>query len=254
MPRLRWIPLVLCLLLPAFSGRAVPVLHTVQPGGSGTATAQATTSLTPLTTLLLPSISGTITIESTTQAITDFDLLFSGTGLSVLAAGYGGYDRMQIDSFRLSAGPGFASTITSNVGGSTQMAVTPVAAALVYSFQDSTGTFSAANSVPLNFAAPSMTAVVTEYGATNVVVTGVPVALLSPAQFTLAAPETDNLLIVGQFSLSAAAVPEPSTGILLGLGLAAGVLQTRHRFRQAKGFVRAQPNPPRNPRPFLLSE
>lgn len=231
MPRIGWIPLALFLLLPAVSGRAVPVLHTVQPGGSGTATAQATTSLTPLTTFLLPSISGTVTIESTTLAITDFNLLFGATNLSVLSAGYGGYDRMRIDSLSLSAGPGFSSTITSNAGGSAQMIVTSLAAALVYSFQDSTGTFTPANSSSLNFTAPSMTAIVTEDGATSIVVTGVPVALFNPALLTLAAPESDNLLIVGQFTFSASSVPEPSTGALLSLGIAAALFQARRRSR-----------------------
>jgi len=229
MPRIGWIPLALCLLLPAVSARAVPVFHTVQPGGSGTATAQATTSLVPLANFVLPSTSGTLTIESTTRAITDLDLLFGATSLTVLGSAYGSYDRMRIDSLALSPGPGFSSTITHNTGGSSQMTVTSLAAELIYSFEDSSGSFAPANSVSLNFTAPSMTAAVTEDGATSIVVTGVPVALLNPAQFSLAAPETDNLLIVGQFTFSASSVPEPSTGALLSLGIAAALFQARRR-------------------------
>jgi len=205
---------------------AVPILYHVDPGGSGIATAQVASSPTPLGTFVLNNITGTVTIESTTLAITDFEFSFGSTGLTPLSPGYGGYDRVQIDSLMLSPGTGFGSTITSTVGPTSTMTTGPVDVSSLYSSQDSTGTNPPANNIPLSFTAPSMSAAVTSDGATSVSFTGVPIAVIDPTGLTLPSPETDNLVVVAQFSFGAS-VPEPSTGLLFGIGLAALALGRR---------------------------
>ena len=206
-------------LAGALPATAIPIVHAVQPGGSGTATAQNAGTTAILGTFVLPSITGTVTIESADQTITDFDLSFGSTALTAITPSYGGYNRVQINSLTLSPGSGYTATINTVTGPSTQMTVGPVAAASVYSASDSTSVNPPANNVPLNFQAGSMTAIVTSGGATNIVLTGIPVAVIDPTSLTLPSPETDNLIVLGQFTFSAVAVPEPSTGALMFLSL-----------------------------------
>jgi len=203
----------------ALPAGAIPIVHTVQPGGSGSATAQNAGTGATLGSFILPTISGTVTIDSSNQLITDFDLSFGSTSLNAITPSYGGYDRVQVDSLTLSPGPGYTASLIAVTGASTQMTVGPVAAASVYSASDSTAVNAPANNVPLNFEAGSMTAVVTSGSATDIVLTGIPVAVIDPTVLTLPSPETNNLIVVGQFSFSAVALPEPSTGVLMFLGL-----------------------------------
>ena len=214
-----WALVALCVLLPGAPARAIPVLYTLQPGGSGVATAQVATSITPLGQFVLPSVAGTVTIDSTNQAVTDFDLSFGSTSFTDLTPGYGGYDRVQINSLVLTPGPSFSSTITSTGNGTAQMTLGPVAVASVFSAQDSTETFLDRTEVPLAFTATSMTAFVTTGGPTTIVLTGIPVARIDHTTLPLPVTESADLIALGQFSLSALAVPEPSPGMLLGLGI-----------------------------------
>ena len=204
-----WALVALCVLLPGAPARAIPVLYTLQPGGSGVATAQVATSITPLGQFVLPSVAGTVTIDSTNQAVTDFDLSFGSTSFTDLTPGYGGYDRVQINSLVLTPGPSFSSTITSTGNGTAQMTLGPVAVASVFSAQDSTETFLDLTEVPF----------VTTGGPTTIVLTGIPVARIDHTTLPLPVTESADLIALGQFSLSALAVPEPSPGMLLGLGI-----------------------------------
>ena len=77
-----------------------------------------------------------------------------------------------------------------------------------------------------------MTAVVTSGGATSISLTGIPVALIDPGTLPLPSPESETLIVLGQFTFSATSVPEPSTGVLMVIGLT-GILRlgSRHRTR-----------------------
>ena len=217
--------------LQASAALAVPILYTVSPGSSGTATATVTSQPTPLGTFPLGEVTGTVTIDSNTNAITGFSFSFGSTGLTAIHPGYGGFDQVAFDSLTLTPGAGFGTTITSSVGSTSTMTTGPVDVSSLYSAQDSTSTNPPASNIPISFTAASMSAAVTSSGATNVSFTGVPLAVIDPAGLTLPSPETDNLVVVGQFSFGAVAVPEPGAGILLGLGFAA--LGLRRGRRQA---------------------
>lgn len=217
------------LLAGSVPAHAAPIVWVIQPGGTATATAQV--GITMVGVFNFSSIGGTVTLDSTTQALLDLDVTLGSTGLTALVTPYGGYDRVEVSSVSLGQGTGFSSSVPVNIGGTHQMHSGPVSVAAVFSAQDSTGTYSPVTGVPLNFEAITMTVLVTPNGPTFIQFTGLPVAVIDPTLLTLPVAEAHSLIAFGNFSFLGLPVPEPSGLGLLGLGIAVVAAGSWRRVR-----------------------
>ncbi|MFP6638922.1 MAG: PEP-CTERM sorting domain-containing protein, partial [Myxococcota bacterium] len=161
----------------------------------------------------------------------DFEITLPTSGPYTLLQNYGSHDTVTVESVIISPAPGY-STLASLPIGAAQYSVTSGSLDVVayYSAIDSTG----ANSPVLNVLAP-ISGTNTLVGTVQLVTGGLEIHVNNALMGTLpgaAFGETANLEITGDITWIgsvAAAIPEPSTGVLLALGL--GLLAGRRTRR-----------------------
>lgn len=161
----------------------------------------------------------------------DLEIVLPTSGPYTLLQNYGSHDTVTVESVVISPAPGY-STLASIPIGASQYSVTSGSVDVVayYSALDSTGV----NAPVSNVLAP-ISGTNTLVGTIELVTGGLEIHINNALMGTLpGAPfgETADLEITGDitwFGSVAAAIPEPSTGVLLALGL--GMLAARRSRR-----------------------
>lgn len=168
-----------------------------------------------------------IDFESAPVGVTDFEISIAPTGSLMLSSSYGGYDTIVIESSILTPGVGYTSSGSFLGGGQYSVLMGPVDVDAVYSASDSGMVTPPVANVPLSFTNPSLTATVNADLVTfemNGVTLGIiPGALVG---------ETSDLIVKGDITF-VGIVPEPGTGLLMGLGLSGIGLLRRRASRES---------------------
>jgi len=222
----------LTLAFGASEARAVPIQYTAEPGSSVTVQVQKGLGVTATVLLPVPEeialqATSTITVDDGTDELLGFSLLFVPGTVLELSEHYGGYDEITLNSVEVFSGPGFTILSTTPSGSGYSFTASGVAVEGEYVATDSGGLQSPSPPTAL----PEFSSYLTgAYEPTTLALSfdGVQIALIDGAPFG----ESLSLLVQGNFSVtggSPVVIPEPSTGVLLGLGLL--VLGSRRRAR-----------------------
>lgn len=209
---------LLIVIVAASSGRAAPITLAVQQPASVEIivnegfTVQLATATTGLET------TSNVIIDDVTNLLLALDLNLTGGTVLNLASPFGGYDTVVLDAVSVSTGS--LSVITpQSLAPSYAFVATNIEVTATYSASDSNGIVAAVVGSPISFtttfngAYDAETSAVELFGVTIGVVPGAPFG------------ELEDLFVLGNFST--VPIPEPSTALLVGLGLAA--LSTRRR-------------------------
>jgi hypothetical protein len=157
--------------------------------------------------------------------VPNFQISLTPTGPIPMTGTYGGYDMFTINSAVLVPDAGHSSTGVPAGGSEYSVSMGPLVVNAVYSATDSTNTNPPANNVPLSFSNPSLNATVD----TNLItfeLFGVTLGYIPGALVG----ETADLIVKGDITF-VGAVPEPTTGSLLGFGLLGLAVQRNHHRR-----------------------
>ena len=211
--------LILCAALAPAAARAAPITYSVTGGSVVLTVFVGGTSIGSSSS---PSVSGTVTLDMAGQSLDALTIsLAPNIGLG-LTTPYGGYDAIAIESASLSDAGGYSSTVIGSAGGGFTVAGGGARCQRLLGGADSSGTNPPVTGIPIAYAVPSISAVVT--GSPSVEINGVTLNALSGAAFGEAIDLTvlANILVTDLVEIS-----EPSTALLVLLGL--GLLGLRPR-------------------------
>jgi len=204
---------------------ATPVVHTITGGNVFIQVKHNGITLGSTTTAL---IGDSITIDADLQELQAARLEIAPT-LIILSSAVWGYDEINVESAILEGDPGF-STIASIGDVSLFTAVAgPLTVTGSWSATDSSGTNPPAPSTPISFPVLSMTAIVNASPLFQI--DSVTINSVDGTDFGFPG---EHLSIVADYfvtSTVSSPIPEPGTGLLLGLGLA---LLSSRRTRSAR--------------------
>jgi len=181
-------------------------------------------------------VSGSLTIDHAAQSLDGLDLQLSPNILIVLSQSYGGFDLVNIENATIASGTPFSSTLLSSTPQSFSVLGTPLVVNASYGAADfNPGEVSVAGvpiasaaNVPINFSIPSITATI---GTSSIAFTSFTLNSLNGVNFG----ETDDLTVLAQINIdptnltptNLTPIPEPSTALLMSLGL--GLLAASRR-------------------------
>jgi len=220
--------LALGALLVGTSATAAPITYTYDTG-SVTITAVTSTSATTIVTAQEIDLDGSfVTFDATTIDLTDLLLTIPQSDIIALAAPYGDYEEFRIESADISPGVPYSTPYGNDEGGG------------LYSFAagylDINGIYSAFDTDNLvadvmNAAAPftdtSFISGTIDINTGTLTLSGITLAILSGGDFG----ETEDLQIKADITfVGSEPIPEPSTALLVGLGLVGLASSRRANF------------------------
>ena len=170
------------------------------------------------------TVSGSLTIDHAAQSLDGLDLQLSPNILIVLSQSYGGFDLVNIENATIASDTPFSSTLVSSTAQSFTVIGTPLVVNGAYGAADlNPGILGPVANVPISFAVPSITAAI---GTSSIAFTSFTLNSLNGADFG----ETDDLTVLAQINVdptNLTPIPEPSTALLMSLGL--GLLAASRR-------------------------
>ncbi len=222
---------ILALLLLHGQAQAGSILYTIN--ASSTATANVLVDSYAIGAIDFTAggstLSGTIRMDDTDYTVTDFNIIL-GSASTTLSSSYGGYDTVGIVSSSLSDGAAFISTpLGPPLGGTYSSISTPASVASIYDASDSTGTYVSVSGVPLNFSAGAVSVFATPGGMLHITISAVTLAVITPQGLPVV--EVHPLQVIGSLQLNATSVPEPSTALLVALGMVGMGMIRRQRAK-----------------------
>ena len=163
------------------------------------------------------TVSGSLTIDHAAQSLDGVDLQLSPNIQINLSQSYGGFDLVNVESATIASDTPFSSTLVSSTTGSFTVVGTPLVVNGSYGAADvGLGVLNPVAGVPITFPVPTITAVIST---SSISFTSFTLNSLSGAAFG----EADDLTVLAQISVdptNLTAIPEPSTALLMSLGLA----------------------------------
>ncbi len=169
-------------------------------------------------------VSGSLTIDHAAQSLDGLDLQLSPNILIALSQSYGGFDLVNIENATIASDTPFSSTLVSSTAQSFTVIGTPLVVNGAYGAADlNPGVLNPVVNVPINFPVPSITAVI---GTSSIAFTSFTLNSLNGVNFG----ESDDLTVLAQINVdptNLTAIPEPSTALLMSLGL--GLLAASRR-------------------------
>ncbi|MBI83303.1 MAG: hypothetical protein CMJ81_08920 [Planctomycetaceae bacterium] len=224
---LRSVLVVVWLLTPPVTTDASPIVFDILPGG--TATAFVSLGGSTIADFGFSGMTGSVTLDSSTSELLQVDMTIGGSNLVTLSTPYGGYDEFRIAATELDSSTGFSSSVVTETAGTFHMTAGPVTVETNWDRGDSTGG-NPASVATSTFDPVDLLTLATPLAGGNVLVQlNTILAVIDPATFSLASPETQNLITVGDFSFEAAPVPEPAGLLLLACGIAVVAATGRRR-------------------------
>jgi hypothetical protein len=208
---------MLCAGLVPAAATAAPITYSVT---GGSVQVSVFVGATLIGSTLSPAVGGTVTIDMASQSLDDLSIsLAPNIGLS-LATSYGGYDGITIESASVTDATGYSSILVGSTAGSFTVVGGPLAVSGFWGGTDSLGSNPPVSGVPISYAVPSITAVVS--ATPGIEINGVTLNALSGAFFG----EAEDLTVLANILVTdLVVIPEPSTGLLVLTGL--GLLSTR---------------------------
>ncbi|MAI26350.1 MAG: hypothetical protein CMN75_09970 [Spirochaeta sp.] len=205
----------LTLLLGVFfsSGAwATPVSYSVTSGSVVTSVSVGGVIIGSNTSSLT---NGSFTIDASSQSLDDFSITLEPDQILNLSSAYGGYDTVTIETATLSSEPGFFSTLIGSTAGSYTVLASPLGVNGSWGGSSSTGALPPVSNQPIAYSVPSLTAVIGS--APTIFINAVTLNSLDGAFVG----ESEDLVVIASVNISSAVVvPESSTALLLGIGLA----------------------------------
>lgn len=201
------------LLTFSFSSEAwsVPVSYSVS---SGSVTLSVFVGGALLGSSTSPLTDGSFTTDSSAQSLNDISITLEPDIVLNLSAAYGGYDTVTIESATLSSSPGFFSTVIGSAGSSYTVLAAPLGVTGSWGGSNSGGSPPPVTNQPISYSVPSMTAVIGS--APLIYVNAVTLNSLDGSAFG----EVNDLVVMASINVdSAVVIPEPTSALLLGLGL-----------------------------------
>jgi hypothetical protein len=212
-------------LTAASPAAATPVTFLFSSGSAKvTATAGATTIVD--TTIALDGVF--VTFDPAVPELVDFSITAPQSAPISMLAPYGGYDTFVVESASIDPAVGFSNFSISQTGpNSWSFLVGLVDVAGIYSASSTSGTPPPASNLPAPFTGPSFINGTLDTNLMTFELLGVTLTELPGAQFG----EPNDLIVKADLTWSGV-VPEPGTGLMLGLGLA-GLATSRRAVRRA---------------------
>jgi hypothetical protein len=169
-----------------------------------------------------------VDFEIAPVGITDFEFSIAPSGSISMLTPYGGYDTFEIVSAILSPGVGFTSSGSFVAGSQYSVTMGPIDVDAVYSATDSLLITPPSGPVPISFTNPSLTATVDTDLVTFEMI-GITLGVI-PAL----GGETSPLVVKGDITF-VGVIPEPTTGLLVGMGLLGLSVRRKLDLRKAIG-------------------
>ena len=174
-----------------------------------------------------PLTNGAFTIDDAAQSLDDFEITLEPYIVMSLSAAYGGYDTVTIQSATLSSDSGFVSQTVGSTGSTYTVLGSPLSVSGLWGGSNSGGPQPTVTDQPITYAVPSMTAIIG--GSPVLFINSVTLNSLDGTPFGESAP----LVVIASINVdSATVVPEPTTALLLGLGLL-GLSAKQRRTRRS---------------------
>ena len=207
----------------ASSANAVPTTFTFVSGQAViTASAGATLIVSDVVDL-----DGTfVDFETSPVGITDFVFSIGTSAPIAMLTPYGGYDTFVIESALLTPGTSFSSSGLFVGGSEYSVSMGPIDVDAVYSASDSTLTNPPASNIPISFTNPTLNATVDANLVTFEMV-GITLGVIPPLP-----GETSPLVVKGDITF-VGIIPEPTTGLLVGMGLFGLALGRKRSLRKS---------------------
>jgi hypothetical protein len=175
-----------------------------------------------------PGLSGSLTIDSASQSLDDINLVLDSNISLSLSSPYGGYDEITIESASITSDIGFSSTLLSNTPQSFTVSAGSLTVNGSWGAADSLGVNPTVSGLAISYAVPLMTAVITSVPLVNT--TLVTLNALDGTSYG----ELFDLTVLASFAVTGVTIiPEPSTALLAGLGLALLAARARRIRRGA---------------------
>jgi hypothetical protein len=195
---------------------------------SGSATVTATAGGSSVLSATVVAIDGVFIEfdEAGNGQLVDFDITLPQSGTLNLSTPYGGYDQVVIESADLSPGIGFSNLNNQNLGGGIYTFLAgPTDINGVYSASDSTLTNPPMMNVPVPFVDTSLLSGTVNVTLGTLELTGITLTMLPGGAFG----EANDLVVKADISFTGL-VPEPGTGLLMGVGLTLMTIRRRSRI------------------------
>jgi hypothetical protein len=188
---------------------------------SGTVTISATAGADiVLASISVPTDGVFVEFDATgAGSLVDFLITIPTTSLLSLEQPYGGFDQFVVESASVKPGIGYTNLFNQDLGGGVYAVLaSPLDIDGQYSAIDSTATNPPVSNIPVPFTDTSAINGTVNITLGTLELTGITITEL-PAGFFPGA--TDNLVVKADIFFTGMVVPEPGTGLLLGLGLLA---------------------------------